>query len=75
MPPLDDLIGRRFGLLTVTSRGTDHVTPNGTVVARWSCRCVCDTVLVVSGKHLRLGHTRSCGVCLRRAKQKNGVRA
>src|ERR1700730_17853124 len=76
MPPLDDLIGKRFGLLTVTSQDTDQVTPNGTVVVRWACRCVCDIVLVVSGKHLRLGHTRSCGRCLRKLKQQqNGVTA
>jgi hypothetical protein len=57
-----DLTGQSFGKLTVlafvgyTNAGR---TP------RWKCRCSCNEITIVSGRHLLAGHTKSCG-CFRR---------
>lgn len=54
-----DLTGREFGRLKIIERsGSDK---NGQ--AMWRCKCDCGNVTIVSGGHLRSGHTRSCG-CL-----------
>lgn len=53
-----DLTGQRFGMLAVLrisgSRSGDRM---------WACRCDCGQEVVVSGRNLRHGRTRSCG-CL-----------
>lgn len=60
-----DLIGQKFGHLTVISRnGSDQRGE-----ALWECECDCSnhTHLIVLGSNLRTGHTQSCG-CERRSK-------
>lgn len=59
MGTLDNLLGKTFGRLTVTGRWVNHGTR-----AAWMCRCACSVEVIVSGKNLRSGHTKSCG-CLR----------
>lgn len=55
-----DLIGQRFGRLTVIKRdGTDK---NGKNVM-WLCSCDCGGTTRTSTCHLRSGHAQSCG-CL-----------
>ena len=55
-----DLIGPRFGRLTITERcGTDS---GGN--AKWLCICDCGGDTIATTSHLRGGHTQSCG-CLR----------
>ncbi len=57
MPPLQDLIGKRFGRLVVLgigSREHDRSYPQ-------ICRCDCDTVCQVRRGNLRSGNTLSCG--------------
>lgn len=50
------MVGRVFGRLTVLEReGSKHEA------AAWRCRCVCEREVVVSGKVLRRGHSKSCG--------------
>lgn len=63
MPPLRDLTGQQFGRLTVLKQASDRCR-SGNVC--WLCRCSCngETVIVVAGRHLVTGVTRSCG-CLR----------
>ncbi len=60
MPIAAELIGQRFGNLTVISRTTGahkwHVS--------WLCQCECGAVAVVITKLLRNGGVKSCG-CLR----------
>ena len=57
MGKLIDMTGNRYGRLLVLKRyGTsrsNHVL--------WLCRCDCGKESVVSGQHLRSGHTKSCG--------------
>ena len=57
----NDLIGHRFGRLTVLQRAFSK--PNKGIF--WLCRCDCDSEATVLGSKLLNGHTRSCG-CLRR---------
>lgn len=55
-----DLVGKRFGLLTVIERrGSDK---NGQ--SMWLCRCDCGTEKIIRGHDLK-GGTKSCG-CSRR---------
>ena len=60
-----DLTGQRFGRLKVLSRAERHITPAGTYIARWLCRCDCGTEVVVRQHSLRQGMSESCG-CLQR---------
>ena len=63
MAKLIDLIGQKFGKLTVVSRANDHITPKGQHKTQWYCRCDCgnEKLIVVMATHLRTGHTTSCG--------------
>lgn len=56
-----DMTGKKFGRLTVLER----VKVAGENKAHWLCKCDCGNVKIVSGGHLRLGHTQSCG-CLQK---------
>jgi hypothetical protein len=61
MPNFIDLIGERFGRLTVPYRGV-----NDTRAVVWVCSCDCapESKIHIKGVSLRSGTTRSCG-CLR----------
>lgn len=62
---MQNLAGRRFDRLTVVaSKGTKR-TPNGSIKAKWLCRCDCGQFRVVDAGALKSGNTRSCG-CLSR---------
>lgn len=52
-----DLVGRRFGRLTVAAFAGLDDYPRAT----WSCRCDCGGSVVVTGHHLLEGSTVSCG--------------
>ncbi len=53
-----EMSGERFGLLTVCDRANKSDS-SGNVY--WNCVCECGKEIVVSGCHLRSGHTKSCG--------------
>lgn len=61
MGRLINLVGKRFGMLTVVKlegkNSSNHVT--------WECVCDCGGISVATGNNLRCGHTNSCG-CLKR---------
>ena len=61
-PNVKDIIGQKFGRLTVIAR---HPVNSNDRKARWICKCDCGNEIVVTGKALRKGTTQSCG-CLRR---------
>lgn len=56
MGVLKDEVGNKHGRLLVLSRAENKETR-----AAWNCLCDCGAVVVVPGKHLRNGHTQSCG--------------
>lgn len=65
---LGDLIGQKFGKLTVTSyAGTDRHRKR-----IWSCACSCGNESIVSTTQLILGKTQSCGCYLVEAHTKHG---
>lgn len=55
----EDLVGRRFGKLTVMER--DGVNKHRQ--ALWKCACSCGNEVTVSTSTLKSGNTKSCG-CL-----------
>ena len=58
-----DLIGQKFGRLTVIKRADDYISPKGQHKTRWLCRCECGNEKIVAGGDLTSGNTQSCG-CL-----------
>lgn len=54
-----DLLGRRFGTLTVLARGPSR--PGG--YRRWVCTCACGRVTQISTGNLTSGNSKSCGRC------------
>lgn len=58
-----NLIGQRFGNLTVINQDNDYVSPKGCHKKQWLCRCDCGNEKVLIGNNLTRGKVRSCG-CL-----------
>jgi len=50
-------IGNTYGYLTVIERAPNNKDGR----AMWKCRCKCGNEVIVLGKHLRSGNTKSCG--------------
>lgn len=63
MSAIKDLTGLRFGKLTVIQRDED-LYENDKKFLMWKCKCDCGNIVVLKGKHLKNGNTKSCG-CLR----------
>lgn len=55
---IENLIGKRFGKLTVVESGQKTGNGDG---AFWYCRCDCGNYCEVHANKLKSGHTRSCG--------------
>lgn len=54
-----DLVGNKYGRLTVISRAESK-----TRRIKWNCICECGNTSIVSGENLMSGHTKSCGCLL-----------
>lgn len=61
MAELKNLVGERFGKLTVIDRADDYVSPQGRRLVKWKCVCDCGNVIDVTAVHLRSGDNVSCG--------------
>lgn len=60
----DNLLGRRFGYLTVVARSGSHCSSKsrkGSFSAVWTCKCDCGNTVNVLGFSLKNGDTTSCG--------------
>ena len=57
----EDLTGRTFGQLTVMFATEDYVSPKGSRMGKWRCRCSCGNEVDVLGMSLKNGDTKSCG--------------
>jgi hypothetical protein len=66
---MPDLTHRRFGRLTVLSRGRRSATHH----AYWRCRCRCGAEKEVRGDSLTSGAIRSCGCLWRSVMSERGV--
>ena len=61
----DDLLGKKFGYLTVLKRTEKN--PNlASRCRRYICQCECGKIIEVNSNSLRTGHTTSCGKCSRK---------
>lgn len=56
-----NLIGKRFGYLTVIERAKNNTSLSGNSWIMWSCLCDCGNIKKVSAANLRNGHVMSCG--------------
>lgn len=61
-----DLLGQRFGRLTVIERTNKRQARN--VV--WKCKCDCGNIIEVIGSSLTRGNTQSCGCYLSKGEEK-----
>jgi hypothetical protein len=62
-----DLVGMKFGRLTVINQADDYISPKGKHRDRWKCKCSCEqgNEIIAMGSSLKRGKTKSCG-CLYR---------
>lgn len=56
-----DMIGKKYGMLTVLSRADDKITGSGKPRRMYNCECECGKLTVVRGDWLRSGEIKSCG--------------
>lgn len=56
-----DIIGRKFGKLTVYAFYKVSVSPCGSKNSMWSCECECGNKVNVLANSLKSGNTTSCG--------------
>lgn len=66
----EDMIGKRFGRLTVIKRGEEYYTKCGKHYDTWICECDCKSIKTIAGRHLRAGRTKSCGCILKEGTRK-----
>lgn len=57
-----NLVGQRFGRLTVLERDLTYASPKP---PHWICQCDCGNIKSIAGVYLRNGKTKSCG-CLQK---------
>lgn len=65
---LDNLIGQRFGRLTVIER-----TENKSGRTAWKCRCDCGNITTVLANNLKRGFSKSCGCLSKELCSKRGT--
>ena len=60
--------------LTIIKRAEDYISPSGKHYIQWLCECSCSgkNKIIVQSKHLRSGHTKSCGCMNQESMQKIG---
>ena len=58
---LINLVGQRFGRLTVLERVENEITSSGNSVVMWRCLCDCGEETIVRSSALLHGYTKSCG--------------
>ena len=58
-----NLVGKRFGRLTVIEKAESYNTPSKGNIARYLCQCDCGNIKNVRASSLKSGRTKSCG-CL-----------
>lgn len=66
-----DMIGKRFGRLTVVEETEPKHFDNGRKECQYICECDCGCRVTVLGCHLRSDHTSSCGCYRKDATSKN----
>lgn len=67
--PDEEMVGRKFGRLTVIKRDEEHEKSHG---AYWICRCDCGNYITANGNNIRRGATKSCGCLVKEMTSKMG---
>lgn len=72
---VEDLTGRKFGMLTVLGLDYEYEKIQTNYNRKWICKCECGTIKSVFASSLRSGSTKSCG-CLNKklTKERNHQR-
>ena len=68
---MNEMIGQKFGRLTVISQAEYQKDINNKRVIMWNCICDCGNTTVVSSSKLKSGNTKSCGCYKRESAGKN----
>lgn len=66
----DTLVGQRFGRLVVIDLAG---RAKGNTARLWACKCDCGETTRVATRHLRNGHTSSCGCAARESNTRHGM--
>ena len=66
-----DLVGEKFGRLTVVSRADDITSSNGKQVRMWNCVCDCGGHKTAREVCLLYGKTMSCGCLYKETRRKH----
>lgn len=61
MGKFENLVGNKYGRLTVIERAQDYISPKGYRAIMWRCLCDCGKETVVRASYLKRGAVRSCG--------------
>ena len=69
---IQNMIGKKFGKLTVIKRSGSHITPSGQKKPLWLCKCDCGNEKIVQSQDLKTGHTKSCG-CMSTKQKGSGL--
>lgn len=69
---IKNMTGQRFGKLRVIKYVGNYISPKKSKSAKWLCKCDCGKEIIVIGKNLRKGATKSCG-CLWQKLSKEGT--
>lgn len=64
MKPINNLLEKTFGRITVLSRAANPGTRKNDTAAYWNCLCTCGKKTIIRGYSLTSGKTQSCG-CLK----------
>lgn len=56
-----DLVGQKYGRLTVIKRAESRRLESGRLITMWECECECGKSKIVRSDSLRNGKTNSCG--------------
>lgn len=66
-----EMVGKKFGMLTVLSVAEPRRLPSGQTQQMLSCICDCGEITTVSYSHLKYGGVLSCGCLKHRSKYEN----
>ena len=66
--PKENLVGRKFGKLTVIKYAGYKTTAAGIVYHQWLCNCDCGNTKIATGRDLNSLHCQSCGCLPHKAK-------
>lgn len=59
-----DLVGQKFGRLTVREKGPIKIQKNGQKLLTWICDCECGNETIATQRALLIGNKQSCGCLL-----------